>query len=299
MLGRGGTAAAYDQPEVCAVNPDAAPELAPVVTLRNGAKMPLLGLGTWPMENAEAAEVVEAALDMGYRLIDTAESYRNENGVGVAIKRSRVPREEIFVTTKFNKEWHSYDGVELAFEASARRLGLDYVDLLLIHWPNPAQDRYVDAFAGMAKLLADGRVRAIGTSNFKTTHLQHLFDSGLVPEVNQIQLDPRHTRPDVVAMHRQHGIVTEAWSPLGRGGDLLQLPAVTTLAEKYGRTPAQIVLRWHTLVGNVAIPKSSHPERLAENLHIFDFVLSGDELDSLSALNTGEEGLLDADVFGH
>jgi len=274
-------------------------ELAPVVTLRSGAKMPLLGLGTWPMENAEAAEVVETALAMGYRLIDTAENYGNERGVGVAVKRSSVPREDIFITTKFNKQWHSYDGVEEAFEASARRLGVDYIDLLMVHWPVPEQDRYVDAVAGMSKLLADGRIRAIGVSNFKTAHLRRLFDSGLVPDVNQIQLDPLHTRPDIVALHREHGIATEAWSPLGRGGSLLQEPAVMALAEKYGRTPAQIVLRWQTLVGNVAIPKSSHPDRLAENLGIFDFVLTGEELDALTALNTGEDGLLDADVFGH
>jgi 2,5-diketo-D-gluconate reductase A len=274
-------------------------ELAPVVTLRNGAKMPLLGLGTWPMENAEAAEAVETALEMGYRLIDTAENYGNEPGVGVAVKRSSVPREDIFITTKFNKQWHSYDGVEEAFEASARRLGVDYIDLLMVHWPVPEQDRYVDAVAGMTKLLADGRIRAIGVSNFKPTHLRRLFDSDLVPDVNQVQLDPLHTRPDIVALHRQHGIATEAWSPLGRGGSLLQEPAVTALAGKYGRTPAQIVLRWQTLVGNVAIPKSSHPERLAENLGIFDFVLTGEELDALTALNSGEDGLLDADVFGH
>lgn len=274
-------------------------ELAPVVTLRNGAKMPLLGLGTWPMENAEAAEVVETALEMGYRLIDTAENYGNEPGVGVAVKRSSVPREDIFLTTKFNKEWHSYDGVEEAFEASARRLGVDYIDLLMVHWPVPEQDRYVDAVAGMSKLLADGRIRAIGVSNFKPAHLHRLFDSGLVPDVNQVQLDPLHTRPDIVALHRQHGIATEAWSPLGRGGALLQEPAVTALAGKYGRTPAQIVLRWQTLVGNVAIPKSSHPDRLAENLGIFDFALTGEELDALTALNSGEDGLLDADIFGH
>jgi 2,5-diketo-D-gluconate reductase A len=274
-------------------------ELAPVVTLRNGAKMPLLGLGTWPMENAEAAEAVETALEMGYRLIDTAENYGNEPGIGVAVKRSSVPREDIFITTKFNKQWHSYDGVEEAFEASARRLGVDYIDLLMVHWPVPEQDRYVDAVAGMTKLLADGRIRAIGVSNFKPTHLRRLFDSDLVPDVNQVQLDPLHTRPDIVALHRQHGIATEAWSPLGRGGSLLQEPAVTALAGKYGRTPAQIVLRWQTLVGNVAIPKSSHPERLAENLGIFDFVLTGEELDALTALNSGEDGLLDADVFGH
>ena len=273
--------------------------LAPLVTLRHGAKMPLLGLGTWPLDNADVARTVETALGLGYRLIDTAENYQNEEGVGEGLRRSGLDRSDVFITTKFNKEWHSVDGAREAFEASARRLGVDYVDLLLIHWPNPAQDRYVEAFQGLARLLADGSVRAIGTSNFKPAHLQRLFDAGLVPEVNQIQLDPRHTRSDLVEMHREHGIVTESWSPLGRGGDLLAEPAVQSLAEKYGKTPAQVVLRWHTQLGHVPIPKSSHPERLAENFAIFDFMMEAAELDQLSALDRGTQDIADADVFGH
>ena len=273
--------------------------LAPLVTLRNGAKMPLIGLGTWPLDNAEVAQTVETALGLGYRLIDTAENYQNEEGVGEGLRRSGLDRSDVFITTKFNKEWHSVDGARAAFEASARRLGVDYVDLLLIHWPNPAQDRYVEAFQGLARLLADGSVRAIGTSNFKPSHLQQLFDAGLVPEVNQIQLDPRHTRSDLVEIHRQHGIVTESWSPLGRGGDLLREPAVQSLAEKYGKTPAQVVLRWHTQSGHVPIPKSSHPDRLAENFAIFDFMMEAEELNQLSALDRGTKDIADADVFGH
>ncbi len=273
--------------------------LAPLVTLRNGAKMPLIGLGTWPLDNAEVAQTVETALGLGYRLIDTAENYQNEEGVGEGLRRSGLDRSDVFITTKFNKEWHSVDGARAAFEASARRLGVDYVDLLLIHWPNPAQDRYVEAFQGLARLLADGSVRAIGTSNFKPSHLQQLFDAGLVPEVNQIQLDPRHTRSDLVEIHREHGIVTESWSPLGRGGDLLREPAVQSLSEKYSKTPAQVVLRWHTQSGHVPIPKSSHPDRLAENFAIFDFMMEAEELNQLSALDRGTKDIADADVFGH
>jgi 2,5-diketo-D-gluconate reductase A len=274
-------------------------QTAPLLDLRNGARIPLLGLGTWPMDNAETADAVERALGMGYRLIDTAENYGNEAGVGEGVRRSGLPREDVFITTKFNKEWHSYDGVRRAFAASTERLGVEYVDLLLIHWPNPGQDRYVEAFKGMAALLEEGLVRAIGTSNFKPAHLQRLFDTGLVPDVNQIQLDPRHTRDDLVEAHRQHGIATEAWSPLGRGGSLLQEPAITKLAAKYSRTPAQIVLRWHTQQGFVAIPKSSRPEHLAENLAVFDFALDEAEVRELSALDTGVADIYDADEFGH
>lgn len=273
--------------------------VAPTVPLRNGARMPLIGLGTWPLDNAETAAAVETALGLGYRLIDTAENYRNEEGVGEGIRRSGIDRGEVFITTKFNKEWHSYDGVQQAWENSARRLGVDYIDLLLIHWPNPAQDRYVDAFAGMAKLLADGRVKAIGVSNFKPAHLQHLHDNGLVPEVNQIQLDPRHTRNDLRAIHAERGIVTESWSPLGRDSGLLQEAAIVELAEKYGRTPGQIVLRWHTQLGCVATPKSANPDRQRQNISIFDFELEPQELDRLTGMDTGVADIYDADVFGH
>jgi 2,5-diketo-D-gluconate reductase A len=272
---------------------------APALELRNGARIPLLGLGTWPLDDAQAATAVEHALGLGYRLLDTAENYRNEAGVGEGLRRSGLPREDVFITTKFNKQWHSYDGVRRAFEASAARLGVEYVDLLLIHWPNPGQDRYVEAFRGMAALQEEGLARAIGTSNFKPAHLQRLLDAGLVPEVNQIQLDPRHTRSDLVAMHREHGIATESWSPLGRGGSLLREPAVAELAGKYGRTPAQIVLRWQTQQGFIAIPKSDRPERLAENLAVFDFELEDGELNALSALDTGVADIYDADEFGH
>ena len=219
--------------------------------------------------------------------------------MGEGVRASGWTGRAVFITTKFNRGWRIPRRCPGGCQASARRLGVDYVDLLLIHWPNPAQDRYVEAFQGLARLLADGSVRAIGTSNFKPAHLQRLFDAGLVPEVNQIQLDPRHTRSDLVEMHREHGIVTESWSPLGRGGDLLSEPAVQSLAEKYGKTPAQVVLRWHTQLGHVPIPKSAHPERLAENFAIFDFMMEAAELDQLSALDRGTQDIADADAFGH
>ncbi|GAB3520491.1 aldo/keto reductase [Arthrobacter monumenti] len=272
---------------------------APTVRLKNGASMPVLGFGTWPLDDAEAADAVETAIGSGYRLFDTAENYRNEAGVGEGIRRSGIDRGDMFITTKFNKDWHSYDGAQRAFENSAKLLDVDYIDLLLIHWPNPGQDRYVDAFKGLAALLEDKRVRAIGTSNFKPAHLQRVLDEGLVPDVNQIQLDPRHTRPDARDFHARNGIVTESWSPLGKGGDLLQEQTITSLADKYGKTPGQIVLRWHVQLGAVVIPKSAKPERIRQNIDIFDFELAPDDMDSISAMDTGVSDIADSDDFGH
>lgn len=271
----------------------------PTVQLRNGADLPLLGLGTWPLSDAEAADTVATAIDAGYRLIDTAENYRNEAGVGEGIHRSGIERGELFLTTKFNREWHGHDGVRQAFLNSSRLLGVDYIDLLLVHWPNPDQGRYVEAVEGIAALVDEGLVRAVGTSNFKPSHLQRVLDAGVVPEVNQIQLDPRRTRREVRAFHARHSIVTEAWSPLGPRSDLLETPVITTLAEHYGKSPAQIVLRWHVQQGIVAIPKSSDPGRLRQNIDIFDFELTPQELDSISALDTGGSDITDSDTFGH
>ena len=272
---------------------------APLITLSNGVEMPQLGLGTWPMNDAEAAETVALALDMGYRLIDTAENYENERGVGEGIRRAGVARDEVFVTTKFNRKWHSIDGARQACEASLERLGLDYIDLFMVHWPNPDQGRYVEAFEGLVKLQQAGLVRAIGTSNFKPAHLQRLFDAGLCPQVNQIHLDPWHARADHVEVHEAHGIVTESWSPLGRANAMLADPAIVDVARHYGRTPAQIILRWHTQLGYVPVPKSSNPERLAQNLDVFGFELTAEELAAISALARPDPEMLDSDVFGH
>ena len=272
---------------------------APLLTLSNGVEMPRLGLGTWPMNDSEAAETVALALDMGYRLIDTAENYENERGVGEGIRRAGVARGELFVTTKFNRKWHSVEGARQACEASLERLGLDYIDLFLVHWPNPDQGRYVEAFEGLVKLQEAGLVRAIGTSNFKPAHLQQLFDCGLCPQVNQIHLDPWHARSDHIEVHEARGIVTESWSPLGRANAMLADPVILDVARRHGRTPAQVILRWHTQLGYVPIPKSSNPKRLAENLDVFGFELSAEELAAIGALDRPDPEMLDSDVFGH
>ena len=272
---------------------------APTLTLANGVTMPLLGLGTWPMNDAEAAVAVANALDMGYRLVDTAENYENERGVGEGIRKSGVSRADVFVTTKFNRKWHSVDGAREACEASLARMGLDYIDLLLVHWPNPDQDRFVEAYQGLVRLLDAGLVRAIGTSNFKPAHLQRLFDLGLVPHLNQIQLDPYHLRNDLVDIHRAKGIATGAWRPLGCGNAMLADPLITAVAERHGRTAAQVILRWLTQQGFVATPKSADPLRQAQNLDIFGLTLSADEMAVRGTLDRPDPDMLDADVFGH
>jgi len=274
---------------------------APTFTLLHGAEMPRLGLGTSPMDDGVTEQAVATAIGLGYRLVDTAENYGNERGVGHGLKASGVPRHELFVTTKFNKRSH---GVELAAEACQRstdRLGLDYVDLLLIHWPNPQQDRYVQAWRGLVRLLEDGRVRAIGTSNFKPAHLDRIIaETGVVPDVNQIQLSPTVTRDSARDYHAGHGIVTQSWSPIGgQRNDVLREPVVAEVAERHGRTPAQIVLRWHMELGLAAVPKSSDPVRLKQNLDIFDFSLSADEVAAISALDQGDAAGADSDAFGH
>lgn len=270
----------------------------PSVTLANGVTMPQVGLGTWPLKADHAAKAVESALQVGYRLIDTAESYHNEDAVGEGIRASGVSRDEIFVTSKFGRRWHSVEGAQTACEASLARLRMDYIDLLLIHWPNPDQDRYVQAFEGLVRLQERGLVRAIGTSNFKPSHLEKLFSAGFVPHVNQIQLDPYHPREDIVAVHQARQIMTEAWGPLGRAGDLLEDPLISSIARGYGRTPAQIVLRWITQRGFVAVPKSADRKRQQENIDVFDFTLSAEEIDAIGGLGRPDTDMLDADTFG-
>src|SRR4029450_6294016 len=191
-------------------------ELAPTRPLRNGADIPVLGIGTSPLQGAESTRQVRTALEAGYRLIDTAENYRNEDTVGQAIRDSNIDRSEVFITSKFNRRWHSVDGVRQAYEASLERLGMDYIDLMLVHWPNPDQDRYVDAVRGLEAVLKDTGLRAIGTSNFKPAHLQRVPDeTGTTPDVNQVQLSPYSTRKESRGYHAAHGIVTESYSPLG------------------------------------------------------------------------------------
>jgi 2,5-diketo-D-gluconate reductase A len=270
----------------------------PTITLSHGAEMPRVGLGTSPMNDAEAERAVSVALELGYRLVDTAENYRNEVGVGRALRG--VPRDEVFVTSKFNKRWHSVDGPRTAFEASAEKLGVEYLDLLLIHWPIPAQDRYVDAWRGLIALRDAGLVRAVGTSNFKPAHLQRLIDeTGVAPEVNQVQLSPVWAKAAEREFHAEHGIVTEAWSPLGKGTDLMSHPTLQDIAKAHGRTPGQVILRWETQQGVVPIPKSADRGRLAENLAVFDFDLTDAELAALSALDGTDKPAADSDRAGH
>ena len=272
----------------------------PTTALANGVAMPALGLGTSPMGERQAEETVSAALRAGYRLIDTAENYRNETGVGRGIRGSGVDRGEVFVTTKLNERWHGEAEAQEAWANSAERLGLERIDLFLIHWPNPRKDRYVDAWRGLLRLLEDGKVRAIGVSNFKPQHLDRLLEeTGVAPHVNQIELDPTHSRPEQRAYHATHGIVTESWSPIGAGGDLLRDPRIVEVARRRSKTPAQVVLRWHVQLGLVPIPKTSKPERLDENRDVFDFELDEADMDELAALDRGDEGVVDADRFGH
>lgn len=270
----------------------------PTVTLSHGSEMPRVGLGTSPMNDADAERAVSIALELGYRLVDTAENYRNEVGVGRALRSA--PRDEVFVTSKFNKRWHSVEGARTAFESSAEKLGVDYLDLLLIHWPNPEQNRYVEAWQGLIALREAGLVRAIGTSNFKPAHLQRLIDeTGVTPEVNQVQLSPVWAKSAEREFHAAHGIVTEAWSPLGKGTDLLTHPAVQAVARAHGRTLGQVVLRWETQQDIVPIPKSADGARLADNLAVFDFDLTEDQLAALSALDSTARPAADSDYAGH
>jgi 2,5-diketo-D-gluconate reductase A len=271
--------------------------LAPTVPLPHGATMPQLGLGTWPMSSAEAERAVPTAIEAGYRLVDTAHAYGNEDGVGKGLRAGGVPREELFVTTKLNAEWHGVREVREAFVDSTRKLGVEYLDLYLIHWPNPRQDRYVDAWRGLCRLLDEELVRAIGVSNFKPAHLERLLEStGVAPDVNQIELNPYLARTEPRADHARHGIVTQSYSPIDKGGALLREPVVVAAAERLGRTPAQIVLRWHVELGNIVIPKASSPQRLRENLDVFDFALDDEDLAALATLETGERTGRDPDL---
>ncbi|MGJ9402664.1 aldo/keto reductase [Arthrobacter sp. KK5.5] len=275
------------------------PAPAPLIQLTNGATMPAIGLGTYPMDDAEAGAAVVHAVEAGYRLIDTAENYHNEEGVGQGVARAGIPRAELFVTTKFNRGWHSIEGVRTTWDHSATRLGLDYIDLLLIHWPNPGEGRYIEAWKGLVKLLQAGKVKAIGTSNFTPAQLREIIDeTGVVPDVNQIQLSPWWPKVEERAFHAEHGIVTESWSPLGKGG-LLESEAVVAAAGKHGVTPAQAVLRWHVQLGLVPIPKTTDPARMAENIDVFGFELGPADMEAIGALAGDGPDAADPMAFGH
>jgi 2,5-diketo-D-gluconate reductase A len=257
----------------------------PRITLSDDVSIPQLGLGVFQVPDHEAADAVLAALDSGYRSIDTAAVYRNERGVGEALARADVPRDDVFVTTKLWNDDQGFDAALQAFEASRERLGLDVVDLYLIHWPCPARDAYVESWRAMIQLRDEGKVRAIGVSNFMREHLQRLLDeTGVTPALNQVELHPWLQQEELRAFHAQHGIATEAYSPLAQA-QLLDDPVVTGIAGDLDVSPAQVVLRWHIQLGNVVIPKSVTPSRIASNIDVFDFALDKAAMDAVGALN--------------
>lgn len=255
----------------------------PVHTLNDGTTIPAMGLGTWPLDDAAAERAVRGALGLGYRLVDTAANYRNETGVGRALADAGVPREHLVVTTKLPGRHHGYEETLASFEESRRRLGLEYVDLYLIHWPNPRVGRYVDSWKAMIRLREDGLVRSIGVSNFTPEHIVRLEkETGVLPSVNQIELHPLFPQEELRAFHADRGILTESWSPLGRGGHLLADPEVTRIAAEHGVTPGQVLLRWHVQLGALPIPKSADPERQRANLDVFGFALDSDQMAAIA-----------------
>ncbi|GAB3497168.1 aldo/keto reductase [Nocardiopsis coralliicola] len=258
------------------------------VTLNNGLSMPQLGFGVWQVPDAEAHTAVAEALRVGYRSIDTAKVYANETGTGRAIAESGIAREDLFVTTKLWNDEHGRDAALRAFDASLERLGLEYVDLYLIHWPVPSQGTYVETWKALEEIYASGRAKAIGVSNFTEATLGRLLaEADVVPALNQIELHPDFPQEKMRSLHAEHGIATEAWSPLGQGKGLLDEPVLAEIGQAHGATPAQVVLRWHLQVGNVAIPKSVTPSRIAENFDVFGFALSDAEVARVSALDSG------------
>lgn len=272
----------------------------PTIRLNSGTGIPQLGLGTWPLDDAEVERAVVAAAELGYRHVDTAAKYGNETGVGRGVRGSGLAREEWFVTTKLDGGYQGDDRAVAGLDASLERLGLDYVDLLLIHWPLPGRDQYVSTWETFIRLQESGKARAIGVSNFKPAHIDRLIaETGVTPAVNQIQLSPAIQRREQRAYGAEHGIVTESWSPIGGSGDLLAAPVLAEVAAKHGRSVGQIVLRWHVQNGLVAIPKSRNPERMAENLAVFDFTLDADDLAAIDSLDEGPDAGVDSDHSGH
>jgi 2,5-diketo-D-gluconate reductase A len=258
----------------------------PNVTLNNGVDIPQLGFGVWRIPSAETRRAVAAALDAGYRHIDTAKLYDNEEAVGAAVRESGLDRDQVFVTTKVWNSDQGYDATLRAFDASMQRLGFDVLDLYLIHWPRPGKDTAADTWRAMERLYADGRVRAIGVSNFQPDHLRRLLDKcQVVPVVNQVELHPYLQQVQVRKANDELGVVTEAWSPLAKGGDLLDDPTITALADKHGVSPAQVVLRWHLQLGTVAIPKSVTPARIRANIGVFGLQLDEQDMAMIATLD--------------
>jgi 2,5-diketo-D-gluconate reductase A len=264
---------------------------APLIALNDGNAIPSVGLGVFQTPRKDTEQAVSAALEVGYRHIDTAAAYGNEREVGRAVKKSGIPRDQVFLVTKLWNADQGYDSTMKAFEKSAKRLGLSgergYLDLYLIHWPVPAISEFVDTWRAFGAMRDLGHIRSIGVSNFAPEHLNTLIDAtGIVPVVNQIELHPLMTQVELREVHKQLGIATEAWSPLGKGR-LLDHPTITGIASANRKTPAQVIIRWHLQIGNIVIPKSVNPERIASNFDVFDFELSDDDVTSISSLDNG------------
>jgi len=270
-------------------------DLSAPVRLGDGTSMPRIGYGTYKVGDDEAQQAVETALATGYRLIDTAEMYGNEVGVGRAVAASGVPREEVFLTTKVWNDHHGADAVRAALEASLERMGTDYLDLYLIHWPSPKQGLYAETFQALLKARDEGLIRSAGVSNFLPEHLERVHEAtGEWPTVNQVELHPYFNQPGLRAWQAERGIVTESWGPLGqRTGSVLDEPAVTAAAEAHGKSAGQVVIRWHLQNGCVVIPKSSKATRIAENFDVFDFTLTEAEIAAIDALETGNRQGID------
>jgi diketogulonate reductase-like aldo/keto reductase len=259
------------------------------VTLNNGLKMPQLGFGVWQVDNEQAAIAVSKALEVGYTSIDTAMFYKNEEGVGKAIKESSIPREELFITTKVWNTDHGYENTLRAFDESMERLGLDYIDLYLIHWPTPKYDQYIETYKALEKLYKDGRVKAIGVCNFHIEHLERLLkECEVKPVLNQVECHPYLTQEELKAYCEKHDIFVEAWSPLQQGGEVLNEEMIKTIAKQHGKTPAQVILRWHLQNNTIVIPKSVTPSRIEENFQVFDFELTESEMAEINQLNRNE-----------
>ena len=272
----------------------------PVLRLNSGYTMPQIGLGTASLDDGQIAPLIVTAIEAGYRHIDTAYRYGNQRGVGKGLRNSGIPREQVFVTTKLDGEFQGGDKAIAGLDECLRQLDMEYVDLLLIHWPLPQRGEYISTWKTFEKLVGGGKVRSIGVSNFKPAHLDRLLAEATIrPVANQIQLNPRINRADHVDYDRAHDIVTVAWSPLGPRTGLLNEPLLATLGEKYGKSPAQIVIRWAIDRGIATIPRSSNPDRLTQNLNVFDVTLTAAEVAAISALDTGSEKRVDSDTSGH
>lgn len=267
----------------------------PRIPLRDGNSIPQLGLGVWQVPVEEAPRVVADGIKAGYRSIDTAEGYQNEEGVGEAIARSDVPREELFITTKLRNSAHARDAALKAFDESMAKLGIEQLDLFLIHWPRPAQNKYVEAWKVLVELQQAGRIRSIGVSNFTPEHLERIIgETGVTPAVNQIELHPAFQQRDQRAVMAKHDIKIESWSPLG-SGRALNDPAIAAIGKKYGKTVAQTIIRWHLQEGLIVIPKSMRKERIEENAAVFDFELSAEDIAAIAALDDPRGGRVGPD----